>query len=98
MAKEHGTEVQQKWTAAFYWLGVTMSVLCVTAALARNTELIGRFEHAAFPLSWGVGIVAILAFLVSEYSHPAPPAKNRGGKRELAEAPDTLPWEAEFAE
>jgi len=56
----------------FYWFGVVMSIVCFVLVFARNTELVWRFEHAAVPLSWLAGAVAILAFLAAEYSDTAP--------------------------
>jgi hypothetical protein len=92
------TAVQQKWAATFYWIGIAMSVLCVATASARNTELLGRFEHGSFPLSWAAGLIAIAAFLASEYFHPAAPAKKRAERRFPTELPESLPWETEFAD
>jgi len=57
---------------AFYWIGVTTTMACFALVLARNTELIWRFEHAGIPLSWLAGVVAILAFLGAEYSDSTP--------------------------
>ena len=51
----------------FYWIGIAMSVACLALVLARNTELLGRFEHANIPGSWLAGAAAIAAFLVAEY-------------------------------
>ena len=52
---------------ACYWIGVAMAVACAVLVFAKNTELLWRFEHAAFPLSWAAGIGAILAFLAVEF-------------------------------
>jgi hypothetical protein len=89
---------QQKWTVTFYWIGITMSVLCIALSWARNTELLGRFEQADFPLSWAAGVIAIVAFLASEYCHPAPPPKQRAVRPfpEAFREPST--WETEFAD
>jgi hypothetical protein len=95
MSPSRRTVEQEKWTDAFYWIGIAMSVLCVVLAGARNTELIGRFEHSSFPLSWAAGVIAILAFVASEYFHPAPPARER---RRIEQLPESLPWETEFAD
>ena len=86
---------QQKLTAAFYWIGLALSVACIGLAWARNTELVGRFERVDFPLSWAAGVIAILAFLAAEYCHPVLPKKQRRSPAQLTES---LPWETEFAE
>jgi hypothetical protein len=62
---------KRNWAAGFYWIGVAMSLACFALVLARNTELVWRFEHARFPLSWMVAGVAILAFLKAEFCHAA---------------------------
>ncbi len=98
MPADEKTMVQQKWTTTFYWIGIAMSVLCVAAASARNTELVGRFEHGSFPLSWAAGLIAIVAFLASEYFHPAPPAKDRTVRQVPAQLSESLPWKSEFAD
>jgi hypothetical protein len=98
MSTNQRMEVQQKLADTFYWAGMAMSVTCIALAWSRNTELVGRFEHASFPLSWAAGIIAILAFLAAEYCHPAPPAKERGARRAPEMLPENLPWETEFAD
>jgi hypothetical protein len=35
--------------------------------VAGNTELVSRFEHAGFPLSWVLAGAAIIAFLATEF-------------------------------
>ncbi len=60
---------RRNWIAAFYWIGVTMTLTCFAFVMAGNTELVGRFEHRGFPLSWAFGVVAILAFLAAEACH-----------------------------
>jgi len=92
------TATQQKLTDAFYWLGTATSVLCISLAWARNTGLVWRFEHTGFPLSWAIGVIAILAFVASEYCHPAPPAKVRKARRIPEMRPETAVWETEFAD
>jgi hypothetical protein len=89
--------VQQRVTDTFYWIGMAMSVLCIGLESARNTELVWRLEHANFPLSWAVGLMAILAFLASEYWYPAP-SKVRATRDVPAEVSESLPWETEFAD
>jgi hypothetical protein len=58
-------------TAGFYWIGVVMTLACFAFVLAGNTDLVWRFEHKAFPLSWGFAGAAVLAFLGSEFCHSA---------------------------
>ena len=73
---------KQNWTAGFYWIGVAMTVACFTLVLAGNTELVWRFEHRSFPLSWAFASAGILAFLAAELGHrvfpPAIEAEDRG--------------------
>jgi hypothetical protein len=87
------TKNRQKATLTFYWIGISMSVLCVALACMRNTELLGRFEHTGFPLSWAAGLMAILAFLASEYCDPVP-----ARQPVPAELPESLSWQNEFAD
>jgi hypothetical protein len=60
-------------TAVSYWIGIVMTLVCVALVLAGNTELLWRFEHRGFPLSWVFGCVAVVAFLVCEYGQSASP-------------------------
>jgi hypothetical protein len=60
-------------TAVSYCIGIVMTLVCVALVLAGNTELVWRFEHRGFPLSWVFGCVAIAAFLVCEYCQSASP-------------------------
>jgi hypothetical protein len=53
----------------FYWIGVTMTLACFAFVMAGNTELLGRFEHRGFPLSWAFAGAAIIAFLAAEACH-----------------------------
>jgi hypothetical protein len=62
---------RRSWIAAFYWLGVTMTLGCLALVVAGNTDLVGRFEHKGFPLSWAFGVAAVVAFLAAEASHTA---------------------------
>ena len=57
---------RRNWMVAFYWIGVTMTLACMAFIMAGNTELLGRFEHRGFPLSWAFGVAAVLAFLAAE--------------------------------
>lgn len=59
------------WIAAFYWIGVATTLACFAFVLAGNTDLVWRFEHTGFPLSWVFAGFAILAFLGAEFSQPA---------------------------
>ena len=62
---------RRNWIDAFYWLGVTLTLACFAFVMAGNTELVGRFEHRGFPLSWALGLGAVLAFLAAEGCHTA---------------------------
>jgi hypothetical protein len=68
--------------AGFYWLGVIMTIACFAVVLASNANLIYRFEHSRFPLSWVSAGVAMLSFLAAEFCH----------------APDSLEAEEESSE
>ena len=88
---------RQKFNAMFYWLGIALSVACISLVLVRNTELVWRFEHAGFPLSWAAGLIAILAFLAAEYFDPATVEKPI--MRPVPEMlPESASWETEFAD
>ena len=58
--------------AGFYWIGVAMTIACLALVLAGNTEFVWRFEHRAFPLSWAIAGIAMLAFLAAEFGHYLP--------------------------
>jgi hypothetical protein len=88
---------QQKLTDAFYWVGITMSILCVVLVLARNTALVARFDHGSVPAAWAAGLIAIVAFLAFEYFEPAPPAKQRA-PRYAPEPVAEIQWETEFGD
>jgi hypothetical protein len=62
---------KRNWTAGFYWIGAAMTVACFALILAGNTELVWRFEHRSFPLSWAFAGAAVLAFLAAEFCHSA---------------------------
>jgi hypothetical protein len=59
-------------TAAFYWIGMATTMACFALVLAGNTELVWRFEHRGFPLSWMFAGTAVLAFLAAEFCDPIP--------------------------
>jgi len=52
---------------ALYWVGVAMSLACFALVLASNTDLVWRFEHTRFPLSWACAAAAVLAFVATEF-------------------------------
>jgi hypothetical protein len=63
----------QKWTtfsAGLYWIGMISTVTCLGFIIAGNTELLYRFEHTPFPLSWAFAGLAVLAFLAAELCGP----------------------------
>ncbi len=79
-------------TAGSYWIGIVMTLSCLALILAGNTELLWRFEHRGFPLSWVFGCAAILAFLVCEYGQTA----FRHPPRSEARVPQLTPaWESD---
>ena len=98
MPQKRSLPIQQKLIGTFYWLGIAMSLLCILLACAHNTQVVGRFEHAGFPLSWAAGVIAILAFLVFEYSDPVLPSEERSALRFSEALPETAAWETEFAD
>ena len=60
---------KRHWSTSLYWLGVALVAACFGAVLAGNTNLLWRFEHAAFPLSWALAAIAVLVFLAYEFCH-----------------------------
>jgi hypothetical protein len=60
---------KQSWTTGFYWIGAAMTMACFALVLTGNSELVWRFEHRGFPLSWAVAGAAVVAFLVAEFCH-----------------------------
>jgi hypothetical protein len=58
---------QRNWTHIFNWIGVAMTLAFLAVVLAGNTELVWRFEHTGFPLSWVFAGAAILAFMATEF-------------------------------
>jgi len=67
-----------------------MTLACVTFIVAGNTELLWRFEHAAFPLSWAFGGIAMLAFLAAEFCDSTPSRSAEAEDRSSQFSPD---WE-----
>jgi hypothetical protein len=68
-----------------------MILAFVALVLAGNTELIWRFEHAGFPLSWACGIAAMLAFLAAEFcDSTAAPSRQEEEDRSSQLSPE---WE-----
>jgi len=55
----------------FNWIGVVLTLACFATVVAGNTELVSRFEHAGFPLSWVLAGAAISRF--SQLSFATPP-------------------------
>lgn len=83
------------WTAGFYagfyWIGIAMTLGCFALVFAGNTELVWRFEHPGFPLSWALGGVAVFAFLAAEYCHSAFSLSSKAEDRSRQFSPE---WEA----
>jgi hypothetical protein len=52
--------------STFYWVGIAMTLACLAFIFAGNTDLLWRFEHSGFPLSWVFGAIAIVSFLAAE--------------------------------
>lgn len=52
---------------SFNGIGVVLALACFATVVAGNTELVWRFEHSGFPLSWVLAGAAILAFLATEF-------------------------------
>ena len=85
---------KRNWIAGFYWMGVAMALACFALVLTGNTDLVWRFEHSGFPLSWAFAGAAILAFLSTEFCYSAffVPAKVKDPTSQLS-----AEWEtAEF--
>jgi hypothetical protein len=89
---------KHKLNVAFYWLGIALSVVCVSLVLARNTALLSRFEHAEFPLAWAAGLTAIVAFLAAEYFDPSTTIEKRSASPVPEMLPESATWETEFAD
>ena len=73
------SRARMNWTAGFFWIGTAMALACFALVFAGNTELLWRFEHGVFPLSWAIGIGSVLAFLAYEFS---PSASSRSSEAE----------------
>ena len=87
---------KRDWTVGFYagffWLGIAMTLACLALIVAGNTELLYRFEHTRFPLSWAFAGIAVLAFIATEFCHPAgaPAAEAEDGSPQLAPEWETV--------
>jgi len=77
--------------AGFYWIGVTATMACFALILAGNADLLWRFEHRGFPLSWAFAVAAVLAFLAAELSDSVPALPDEAQDSGLRTAPE---WEA----
>jgi hypothetical protein len=75
----------------FYWIGVAATIACFALILAGNTELLWRFEHGGFPLSWAFAGTAVLSFWAAEFSQPDPSLPDEAEVPGLQPAPE---WEA----
>jgi hypothetical protein len=77
-------------SAGFYWIGVGTTLGCLALVLAGNTDLVYRFEHVNFPLSWALAAVAVLAFLAAEFC----PLSDTPANEVAVESPQSAPeWE-----
>jgi hypothetical protein len=83
------------WIAAFYWIGVATALACFGLVLAGSTELLWRFEHRGFPLSWALAGVSILAFLGAEFCSSAFPLPSRVEDRSSQPSPELAAAESE---
>jgi hypothetical protein len=70
---------------------VASTLACVAVVLAGNTDLVWRFEHTGFPLSWAFGGAAIFAFLADELGDFSVSLPDKVEARSSQLSPD---WEA----
>jgi len=68
-----------------------MALACLAFAWAGNTELLWRFEHTGFPLSWALAGGAVAAFLAFELCDVDSPRPSELADRSAQFAGD---WEA----
>lgn len=61
---------RRTWVAGFYWIGVVMAFSCIALVLFSSSEVIHRFEHTDFPLTWVFAGIALLSFLAAELCSP----------------------------
>lgn len=54
-----------------YWTGMVMTLSSFALILLSNTDFGYGFEHTRVPLSWMLGGMAVVAFVVAELCHPA---------------------------
>jgi len=69
MSQARKSSIQQ----VCYWIGIAFSVACIALVLAGNTSAVSQLEHTRMPLSWLLGILAIVAFMAAEYFDRAEP-------------------------
>ena len=84
-----------KRISSFYWIGVAMTLACFAFVLAGNTDVVGRFEHRGFPLSWAFGGFAVLAFLGAEFSRSASSRPSGAEDRSMQVSPELAAAESE---
>jgi hypothetical protein len=72
----------------FYWIGWAATMACLAIILTGNMELVWRFEHRGFPLSWVFAGIAVLAFLVAEFSDSVPALRDEAKVPVLQPAPE----------
>ncbi len=66
-----------------YWVGVTMSALCVVAALGHDSQLVTRFEERYLPPSGAFAAIAALAFLATELAESLSHAGKKDRERPI---------------
>ena len=84
-----------KRISSFYWIGVAMTLACFAFVLAGNTDLVWRFEHRGFPLSWAFAGAAVLAFLCAEFSQSAYSRPSGAADRSSQVSPELAAAESE---
>jgi len=81
----------RNWAMSFYWIGVAMVLACLAFIVAGNTELVWRFEHTGFPLSWALAGAAVFAFLAFELCDDSSSVPREAEDRSSQLSPE---WEA----
>lgn len=89
------SSTKRDWTVGihigFYWIGMALTLMCLTLTVAGNTEFVYHFEHTRLPLSWVFAGLAVLAFVAAEVCHPADSLTGEAEDESTQLAPE---WEA----